>query len=88
MRDQHSAPSASSRRESTARVLARYALFQIPGWAAMAIAAEAAVLWFGVPARWAWGAFGLWVAKDVAMFPLVRRAYDWSHSRPPSPSVS
>jgi membrane-bound ClpP family serine protease len=62
-------------REGAMRVVGRYVLFQVPGWALMIVAAEAAVLWLGVPPRWAWGAVGLWVLKDVAMFPLLRKAY-------------
>jgi len=61
--------------ESGMRTLARYLLFQIPGWALMAVLAELAVLWLDVPPRWAWGAFGLWLLKDAAMFPLLRKAY-------------
>jgi hypothetical protein len=33
-------------------------LFQIPGWVAVAVAAEAAALWLDVPPRGAWGASG------------------------------
>lgn len=56
-------------------VLARYVLFQVPGWALMALLAEAAVLWLDVPPRWAWGGFGLFVLKDAVMYPFVRHAY-------------
>ncbi len=31
--------------------------------------------WVNLPAGWAAGAFLLWVAKDVAMFPLLREAF-------------
>jgi membrane-bound ClpP family serine protease len=62
--------------EPTIRVVARYALFQVPGWAVAAILAEIAVLWLGVSAWIAWGGVALWVAKDAVMFPLVRRAYE------------
>lgn len=61
--------------EGAVRVVLRYVLFQLPGWALMIVAAEAAVLWLDVPPRWAWGAVALWVVKDVAMYPLVRKAY-------------
>jgi membrane-bound ClpP family serine protease len=77
----YSGRSVSARRaatETTLRVFARYALFQSPGWLAAAAVAGAAVEWAGV-APWlaALGA-GLWLAKDLLMFPLVRRAYDRS----------
>ena len=63
-------------REPFARVFARFLLFQVPGWAAVAIGAEIAMRWLGIPPLWAWGACALWVAKDLALFPLTRRAYE------------
>ncbi len=58
------------------RVVARYALFQIPGDAAAAV-----VLWllhsFEVLPLWsAVALMGLWIAKDVVQYPFLRRAYD------------
>jgi len=63
-------------REPTARVFARYLLFQTPGWAVFAVAAEIATRWLAVPPRWAWGACALWVAKDLVLFRPTRRAYE------------
>ncbi len=57
------------------RVLARYVLFQTPGWFLAALAAGAAVRWFEVAPRWAWLGFAAWVAKDFVLYPFVRVAY-------------
>jgi len=59
-----------------ARVLARYALFQAPGWVVAATIAFAADYWGLVPTSWAVAAVVLWFAKDVVLFPFVRRAYE------------
>jgi membrane-bound serine protease (ClpP class) len=62
--------------EPTGRVLARYALFQAPGWLIAAAAAGGAIEWLGVAPWVAAGGAALWLAKDLAMFPFVRRAYE------------
>lgn len=64
--------------ETTLRVFGRYALFQSPGWLAAAAVAVAAVEWGGVAPAWAALGGGLWFAKDLAMFPFTRRAYERS----------
>lgn len=54
----------------------RYALFQLPGIALVGLGLAGAVRWWDLPESWAWTGLGLWVLKDAAMFPLVRRAYE------------
>ena len=56
--------------------LVRYTLFQIPGVAGVAIVAFALWRWIGLPASVAIAAVALWVAKDIALYPLLRRAYE------------
>ena len=56
--------------------LLRYALFQIPGIAGVALLAYALWRWVGLPAEVAIAAVALWVAKDVALYPLLRRAHE------------
>ncbi len=57
-------------------MLLRYALFQLPGIALAGLGLAAAVRWWDLSVSWAWTGLGLWVLKDAAMFPLVRRAYE------------
>lgn len=58
------------------RVAARYALFQTPGWLTAGVVAWLAPSWLGVPGWLAAAGFAAWVAKDVALFPFLRRAYE------------
>lgn len=57
------------------RTLARYYLFQIPGW--ILTAALLAVLhsWLGLPEWLAFTVLGVVVAKDVVCYPFLRKAY-------------
>lgn len=57
-------------------VVARYTLFQIPGWVVVGGLAWGSREWFGVSDVVALAAFVLWVVKDVVLFPFVRRAYE------------
>jgi len=56
--------------------LARYVLFQVPGAALVAVGL--AILWRtdALSVEAAGGLLGLWVAKDAALYPLVRGAYE------------
>lgn len=56
--------------------LAKYALVQIPGTvlAALVLAWAHARGW--ISPGWAVAAFVLWVAKDAALYPLLRAAYE------------
>jgi membrane protein implicated in regulation of membrane protease activity len=56
--------------------LLRYALFQLPGIAGVAVLVAALWRWTGLPAWAALAIVGAWVAKDVALFPLLRRAHE------------
>lgn len=58
-----------------ARTVLRYALMQLPGIALAISAAIIARNWFDIGSRAAFLAVALWVLKDIAMFPLVWRAY-------------
>ena len=60
----------------TLKTFLRYLLFQILGWAILALVLYVLVHKTEVP-RWAaMGLFILWVIKDLAMFPLVRSGYE------------
>jgi membrane protein implicated in regulation of membrane protease activity len=54
----------------------KYLLFQIPQWLVIGFILFVLVVWAAIP-PWASGlALAAWVLKDLATFPLVRRAYE------------
>jgi membrane protein implicated in regulation of membrane protease activity len=61
------------------RTLLRYTLFQIPDLILLSLGLAAAVRWWNLPVLAAYALVGLWIAKDIVMFPIVRIAYE-SHS--------
>ena len=54
----------------------RYLGFQVPGWIAVAALLGVAVHFAGFSATTALTAFALWLAKDAALYPLLRRSYE------------
>ncbi|MBI2364345.1 MAG: NfeD family protein [Deltaproteobacteria bacterium] len=54
----------------------RYALFQVPGWAVAALVLLGLTEWIRLPLWAASGLFTVWVLKDIALYPLVRTAYE------------
>jgi membrane-bound serine protease (ClpP class) len=58
------------------RTFTRYILLQIPGWLAGAAVLIALWDWFGLAPWMAAVLFGLYVAKDLLVYPLVRKAYE------------
>ncbi len=64
------------RERPTRRSLRRYVLLQIPSLFLLAGGLVLVRRWFGWPEWLLWGAAAAWVAKDVALFPFVWRAYD------------
>lgn len=66
-------------RESKRRIVVRYALFQIPDILILVLILFV-LRWLIDPRSWLYGIIvGLWIIKDVLMFPLVWRAYDRPH---------
>lgn len=65
--------------------LARYLLFQVPGWCLAAGALAAAVRFLGLSLEWAAAGFALWLLKDAVLYPIVRRAYEPDGIRPHGP---
>jgi membrane protein implicated in regulation of membrane protease activity len=59
-----------------ARILIRYALFQIPGLVLLTLILILVRHWVDLPEWFFWGAIAAWLAKDVILFPFVWRAYD------------
>ena len=56
-------------------VLAKYLLFQLPGWTLAAIALGVLVRVWDLSPGAALLLFAFWVVKDFAMYPLLRSAY-------------
>jgi membrane-bound ClpP family serine protease len=63
------------------RVLVRYSLFQIPDLVLLAVALTIAVQWWGLSNAAAYTLFGLWLLKDILMFPVMRVAYERGSSK-------
>jgi len=59
-----------------ARVIARYALFQVPATILLVAGLLVARQWVNLPAWLIWLIIGLWLAKELVLFPFVWRAYD------------
>lgn len=53
----------------------RYALLQIPDLILLSIGLMAAVRWWGLSETAAYTIFALWVAKDIALYPMMRVGY-------------
>jgi membrane protein implicated in regulation of membrane protease activity len=62
------------------RVLIRYLLFQIPDLVLLGLALATAVHWWELSNAVAYSLFGLWVLKDILMFPVMRVAYEQGNS--------
>jgi membrane protein implicated in regulation of membrane protease activity len=58
-------------------VILRYALLQVPGLLAAAGILFLLRRWLVFPEDYTWVVLGLWLLKDVVLFPFVWRAYDW-----------
>ncbi len=58
------------------RVFRRYVLLQVPGWLLAAVVVYALERWAGLDRRIALGLWLAYVAKDFALFPFLRRAYE------------
>jgi membrane protein implicated in regulation of membrane protease activity len=55
---------------------ARYLLFQVPGTLVAAIVLSLLVRWDSLSATTGWVFFGLWVFSEIAMYPILRVAYE------------
>ena len=63
-------------RRSSARILVRYALLQLPGLVLLILILILVQQWVDLPAWIFWGSIVVWVAKDALLYPFVWRAYD------------
>ncbi len=74
---------ADGARIPAVRVLARYLLFQVPGWIVVAVAGWLLSRVPGVPGWVGPALLGGWILKDLVVYRWVRTAYDASDR--PSP---
>ena len=74
------APLSLKKRDWSARLVLRYTLLQIPGFALLIFVLIVIQQWVELPVWFTWGFVIIWVVKDAALFPLVWRAYDWDHA--------
>ena len=66
------------------RVVARYALFQLPELVVAGAVLLVLVRMDLLGPGWGWALFGTWLLKEVALFPLLRSAYEPSDASPGS----
>jgi membrane protein implicated in regulation of membrane protease activity len=74
------APLIRKKQDWSARLIWRYTLLQIPVLALIVIILIVIQQWVELPGWFTWGLVIIWVLKDVALFPLTWRAYDWDHA--------
>jgi len=64
--------------EKSRRAFRKYFLLELPGWILAGSVLSALVYFEGLSRPVALGLLGLWIAKDFALFPLLRSAYEES----------
>ena len=62
-------------------VVWRYTLIQIPGIVVLIVLLILVEQWIDLPLWLAGGLVLFWIAKDIVLFPLVWRAYDWEGAK-------
>ena len=58
------------------RVMIRYSLLQLPELAALVLGLLLIRKWVDIPSGLFWVILGVWILKDVVLYPFVWRAYD------------
>lgn len=61
------------------RIVVKYFLLQLPGQVLFALVLLLFRRWVEVSGYFTWGVLGLWIAKDVCLFPFLWRFYDSNH---------
>ena len=69
---------SASDRQRARRTLAKYAVLQLPGLVAVVAGLAALVRWFDMASWLAGLLLGLWLLKDLALYPFLRVAYEES----------
>jgi membrane-bound ClpP family serine protease len=60
----------------TLRIVVKYFLLQLPGQVSFVLILLLFRHWVEVPAYLTWGLLGVWVGKDIFLFPVLWRFYD------------
>ena len=58
------------------RTVWRYSLFQVPSILLLSASLFLLHRWAGLSPSIAWTILGIWIAKDAALFPFLRRSFD------------
>ena len=74
-------PEVEATRRGRAALLLRYVLLQLPDLALLGLLLVLLHRWLDLSPTLAWVIVGLWVVKDIALYPLVRRVYRQVPSR-------
>ena len=75
------------RKKRPHRILLNYSLLQVPGLMTVSLILILVNRWTAFPAYVLWGIMILWIVKDIILFPLVWRAYDWNRQDSAHPMV-
>jgi membrane protein implicated in regulation of membrane protease activity len=71
----------------SSRIIVRYVLLQLPALAVLVVLLVLVKRWIDLPSWFIWGLICLWIAKDIALFPLTWRAYDQDRAKAGSSMV-
>jgi membrane protein implicated in regulation of membrane protease activity len=74
-----------SQQRITRRVVAKYALLQLPALIFLVLILLGLRQWLAIPPWLFWTVVAAWAAKDALLFPLVWRAYDPDAPHPANP---
>jgi len=65
-----------SRHRPSLRIVVKYFMLQLPGVVAFALVLLLVRHWMEFPDYLAWVLFGIWICKDIFLFPVLWRFYD------------
>ena len=63
------------------RIFLRYTLLQLPSLIVVVLFVILLRQWVDIPDYATWGFIGIWLLKDIALFPFLWRYYDPDHFR-------
>jgi len=75
------------KRPWSSRIIGKYALLQVPALALLVVLLVLVKRWIDLPSWFIWCLIGLWIGKDIALFPLTWRAYDQDRAKAGSAMV-
>jgi len=75
------------KRPWSSRIIGKYVLLQVPALALLVVLLVLLKRWIDLPSWFIWCLIGIWIAKDIALFPLTWRAYDQDSAKAGSPMV-